>query len=372
MSKNNELINLCGRSIKIMKYLGMFIHRSALSGDSIKRFKNRISFQEEIDDQTESTNNDDVDDFSRFYETHNIIEKTKINKLHFVYCLILTAANICFSSLIIYPSFSGEDSQYEIQTSSRFTHVLIKVVLVFTFISFPIYPIYFLIISSTHAGFYKYVLSFAYYEKKISKFVYDYQIRSPDSNQFWKISSIDKKLKTYTIFYFLAFSFVTAIILFSLFGMIITDYNIASLDSYNITIRVLTTFFFIYVLLLLCTVNYFITKNLIIIQHQIVEFYKILKVVIENKHADIQIEPIRRLYGCLYNHVKTADSWISYYYGIFYVTVIPVFIILLYASIFGGLKSATIQAYSSTLIMDGYFLVLITIVALGIYSKVSI
>jgi hypothetical protein len=40
---------------------------------------------------------------------------------------------------------------------------------------------------------------------------------------------------------------------------------------------------------------YLITKNLIIIQHQINTFNKILKILIENKQSNIRIESVRRL-----------------------------------------------------------------------------
>jgi tetrahydromethanopterin S-methyltransferase subunit G len=115
---------------------------------------------------------------------------------------------------------------------------------------------------------------------------------------------------------------------------------------------------------------YFITKNLIIIQHQIDTFYNILKILIENKQSKIRIESVRRLYSCLFNHVKTADNWIGYYFGIYYTTVIPIFIIYLYASVFGGLQIEMIKNNSAILILYAYFLVLLTTIAVRLNSKV--
>jgi hypothetical protein len=364
MNQNNELFKLCSKSIKIKKYLGLFVHRSVDSDDSIKRFKNKISFTEGKN-QTDLNNDDDDDDFSHFFEKKNLIKKTNFSKFHFVYCMILTAVKVICWLFIIYYSFSNKAFTSLFQTSSLFTNSLIQAAGIIGFILLCIHPIYFLIINYTHSGFHKSVLSFEYFERQITNFLDYYRVKITDHGG--ETSSMKVKLKRFSFFYILSCCFLTAIISYT--SSALTEI-ILNTDSFQLIRLILMGILMIISFLDFYFGIYFITKNLIIIQHQIDTFYNILKILIENKQSKIRIESVRRLYSCLFNHVKTADNWIGYYYGIYYTTVIPIFIIYLYASVFGGLQIEMIKNNSAILILYAYFLVLLTTIAVRLNSKV--
>jgi hypothetical protein len=179
MNQNNELFKLCSKSIKIMKYLGLFVHRSVDSDDSIKRFKNKISFTEGKN-QIDLNNDDDDDDFSHFFEKKNLIKKTNFSKFHFVYCMIFTVVKVICWLFLIYYSFTNIAITSLFQTSSLFTNSLIQAAGIISFILLCIHPIYFLIINYTHSGFHKSVLSFEYFERQITHFLDYYRVKITD------------------------------------------------------------------------------------------------------------------------------------------------------------------------------------------------
>ena len=114
---------------------------------------------------------------------------------------------------------------------------------------------------------------------------------------------------------------------------------------------------------------YFICKNVLLIQHLTNTFYEFLNVLVENK-IEISIEPIRLLYSSLYEYVKCTDCWISVFYGLNYVMMIPTICIFLYGIMMGDLTYEKIQYVLPNLFFISFQMVLITIIAVTVHSKV--
>ena len=223
-------------------------------------------------------------------------------------------------------------------------------------------------------GFLKTVSSFEYFEEEIKKY---YDKLNKQLNYVQPLLYYNEKyLSKYSIYFFIVASVLT-ISQTTISSLLIYDelknikFSTIELSLYYIYVF-LTTLVFIDVY----TILYFISVNMLLINNQVDGFHRYLVSVIEKsvqKKIECNIESIRRFNDDLYEHVKIADGWICYYYGILYLFTIPMLCVLIYsvlASIETGLE--LVKVCLPLIIIFIYTLVLITIIAVMVNAKVNL
>ena len=215
-----KLLEHCSTSIKILKLQGLFIHRSFKKG--AKLFKNKVSVEETVERIEDKQNEED---WKGFLTNNNYLENTKISFLHLFYCLIFIAIKIvCFPILSLYELFSERISRDNVNISSAyiirnplfnfsdspFVNALLQISFSLVFILSITVPLYFLIINFAESGFYKSVLFYEYFERRLYKFINDYPIGIPlKTREILLVHSNAELLKKFKILYILCLLAIT-------------------------------------------------------------------------------------------------------------------------------------------------------------------
>ena len=184
MGSNYKLLRYFQRNIKLMKFLGLFPHRTVL-------------------DDNFPIEEDGIDiSFKKYFKSHTLKERTKINKIHLFYCIVAIFVKIIFFSVngIVFIIIQ-KDALYD---SALFVKVLVSIGSSLFFSMISILSIYFLIVNSVQTRFYKSILSFEYFENLMLNFI-------QSSNQRLKIelrhspeTSIETMLRRFKIIYILS------------------------------------------------------------------------------------------------------------------------------------------------------------------------
>ena len=364
----SKILSLCKTTVKIMKYQGLFVHRSYNhdDGDRDKTFKNKIYIKENTSNVT------DIDDqMGEYLKINNLFKKSKINKFHLIYCVILTLLKVVFFPINgWYQTFSPQflnintlNNSSSYYSLSPFVFILVQISSCSYYLFIFSFPIYFLIINATGSGFYKTVLSYEFIESVIENEIKKFS--TPIASK----TSKEKVLKLYKIFY-LCFFFLLLSILYAL--IMFNAIRINSRNEQNLPeIAFFVTSFVCY--LDHITGFYLISKVIILLQFQIDSFYEYLKILVKHETSiiiQIDIEDARCLYKYLYKHMKIADKWISYFFGLVYITTIPTLCIFLYITLFDVSNTGLLMLVFPNLLISCWEISLITAVAIILHSKV--
>ena len=381
-NKDYKLLEHCSTIIKILKFQGLFIHRSFRKGSKI--FKNKVNMEE-----TTEKKEDYVDEYPKeIFKNNKYLEKSTINWLHLLYCLILLAIKIVgFPIISLYQLFLEQFSRgdnyntsvsYVIRnptfsfSSSPFVNVLLQIAFSLAFILYLMIPFYFLTINLVDSGFYRSVLCFEIIERKIYKFIHDYPCGIPNKTcDILSMYSNGRLLKKFKVIYIVCLLVVAALLCLVMMTNMKISENYGSMTTIQLLLGMFQTTSIILCSLDQMTSLYFICKNLMLIQHLTNTFYEYLNELVENK-VEIAIEPIRHLYSSLYEYVKFADHWISFFYGFNYLIMIPTVCIFLYGILMGDLTLEKVQYVSPSLIFILFEMTLITSIAITVYSKVGL
>ena len=134
MASNYKLLKHISTSINLMESFGLVPHRSFLNDNIFT-----------LEDGTEIDNNN----FRKYERTHNIKDKTKLNKIHIVYCIVLLISKIIFVSINGIYLTIPEKHFSDTNISSSFVSVLFFLVNSLMFLIMTSFPIYSLILHLT-------------------------------------------------------------------------------------------------------------------------------------------------------------------------------------------------------------------------------
>jgi hypothetical protein len=382
MDSNYKLLNISKYSLKIMKFQGIFFHR----GISGKVSNNSILMDSNNENCIQNKSLAFGTELEKYFKKHDILQKTSLNKLHFVYCIIF-----CLFKIIGFPIlslvqlylnqlyFNQENitktnitSSY-LYSNSAYVESLVYLAVSIVYIHFLIIPIYFLAISGAKNGFHRSILSFEYLENEIKTRFDDYnKTISSQSNINLLIHSNQNFRCSFLNIIYVVFSIAVPIstsafyIYSTLTSPLINDYLVTQIVHFIMYIVTFPLLFADY-----ATGLHFIITQIIHIKSQIESFHKYLDALIQNE-IDIDIESIRDFYNKLHQHVKVADKWICCFYGIIYITIIPVLCIFLYALVLGQLKTFLFQSLLQFLVVIIFEIVSLTVVAVMMNTKVYI
>jgi hypothetical protein len=330
-----------------MKWFGLVPHRSFLNDNNFT-----------LEDGTEIDNNN----FRKYERTHNMKDKTKLNKIHLVYCIFLLISKIIFVSINGIYLTIPEKHFSDTNISSSFVSVLFFLVNSLMFLIMTSFPIYSLILHLTQKGFYESILSFEYFERQMQNYIQSNLLQNEFSS---KSLSIDKKLKKFkVIFIFSCFVLIGMNVGVNVFMIVEVPPNNS---PETLILSLVLTFFTWLCILDFCMIIYFISKNILIINFQADDFYRVLSFIIKNSERHDN-ESIRDLYNCLNKHVQIADQWIRYFYGVTYTTFIPAVCLYPYTAFLGNSKVKLGTLVDLTILI--IILVFITIIAILLNFKV--